>query len=193
MVHERVVQASPSSVLKEEHRVIERVLSVLHFLVTRAEGKLGFERASFQRCVQFFRLFADACHHAKEEDLLFPVLEARGMPREGGPIGVMLQEHTQARHLIKMMGEALEAAKTRNRAAELRFLRTARDYLALLSDHIQKEDCCLLRLSDRVLTARDRLVLGKKFADAGRRAFEGKRREELEEMADQLEKQWLLN
>mgnify|MGYP000753666721 CR=1 FL=1 len=42
--------------------------------------------------VDFFRMFADRCHHAKEENHLFPAMEAKGMPREGGPTGVMLYE-----------------------------------------------------------------------------------------------------
>jgi hemerythrin-like domain-containing protein len=37
--------------------------------------------------------YADRQHHVKEEDLLFLELEKKGMPRDGGPVGVMLMEH----------------------------------------------------------------------------------------------------
>jgi len=37
--------------------------------------------------------YVDRCHNHKEELHLFPKLEAKGMPRHGGPLGVMLQEH----------------------------------------------------------------------------------------------------
>ena len=62
------------------------------------------------QCIIFFRLFADACHHGKEEDLLFTELEAQGMPRDAGPIAVMLDEHAQGRALVRTMAAALEQA-----------------------------------------------------------------------------------
>jgi hemerythrin-like domain-containing protein len=35
--------------------------------------------------MEFLSVFADTCHHGKEEDFLFPGLEAAGIPNEGGP------------------------------------------------------------------------------------------------------------
>jgi hemerythrin-like domain-containing protein len=68
--------------------------------------------------LEFFQIFADRCHHGKEEDCLFPLLERKGLPREGGPIGVMLHEHGQGRELIQKMRESAEAfAAGRNEAS----------------------------------------------------------------------------
>ena len=61
---------------------------------------------------EFFRLFADQCHHGKEEELLFPLLEQKGIPRTGGPIGVTLHEHEEGRALVRQMGDAVEATKS---------------------------------------------------------------------------------
>jgi hemerythrin-like domain-containing protein len=36
---------------------------------------------------------AEPCHHAKEEKDLFPRMEGRGLPRQQGPLAVMLVEH----------------------------------------------------------------------------------------------------
>ena len=102
-------ETMPSTVLKQEHTVILRVIRVLRTLVARSGSGDGFELDSLKQCVGFFRYFADACHHAKEEDLLFPVLESRGVPKEGGPIGVMLYEHSVARKLTAQMGECIGA------------------------------------------------------------------------------------
>ena len=81
---------TPTAVLRDEHRLILQVIDVLESLLNSgaADGEYDFD--ALDRCTSFFRLFADACHHGKEEDLLFPELEAKGIPREGGPIGVML-------------------------------------------------------------------------------------------------------
>jgi hemerythrin-like domain-containing protein len=182
--------ARPSAELSREHRVIERVLRVLQHLVGRAERGEGFEPEPLGKCVRFFRLFADACHHGKEEDLFFPMLEQRGIPREGGPIGMMLSEHKLARELTRKMGDALEQFERGDADAQSRFCRTAREYLELLHQHIFKEDNVLFRMADGVISDDDRRTLCAKFGEVGCRAFEGQRREELERLADELSEQW---
>jgi len=190
-MNESTADRKPSRVLKDEHRIIERVLSVLQSLVAKMESGVNPECDALNHCVQFFRLFADACHHAKEEDLLFPVLESRGIPREGGPIGVMLHEHAQARGLTKEMGEALAEIEAGSADGKERFQTAARHYVSLLSNHIQKEDNILYVMGDRVMTAEDQDSLCSRFCEVGCRSFGGKRREELEALADDLENRWL--
>ncbi|MHC4580077.1 MAG: hemerythrin domain-containing protein [Planctomycetota bacterium] len=181
--------STPSEMLRGEHRVIERVLGVLSGLVDRAGRGEGLETDSLSRCVEVFRHYADACHHAKEEDLLFPVLEARGVPREGGPIGVMLHEHTIARQLTKDMGEALaDFSGGKGEAAE-RFCQTAGQYIELLRNHIHKEDNILFAMGDRVMSDEDQAALTDKFCAVDSGLFGGRRREEFERIADELERQ----
>jgi hemerythrin-like domain-containing protein len=180
----------PMDVLRAEHQVILRVIGVLGRLVARSESGDGFEVASLRRCVGFFRDFADACHHAKEEDLLFPALEKRGIPRDGGPIGVMLYEHTLARGLTKDMGDALDACDQGDEGCENQFRETAKEYIDLLTNHISKEDNCLFRMGDNALSDDDQQSLCGKFCEVGCRTFGGKKREQLEAIADELETQW---
>lgn len=180
----------PIAVLKSEHVIILRVIDVLERLIGReAEGR-DLEHAALRECVSFFRLFADACHHAKEEDLLFPVLESRGIPRDGGPIGVMLYEHRQARQLTKEMGDALDGIGNGDPGAQEGFLAAARSYIELLRNHIYKEDNILFNMGDRVMSEQDQKTLCNRFCEVACQAFEGKKREELMRMADALEQQW---
>jgi len=181
---------SPCDELRAEHQVILRVIEILKRLVGRFREGGAFERAAFGRCVEFFRLFADACHHAKEEDLLFPALESRGIPREGGPIGVMLEEHRQARALTKEMGDSLDALAQGDAAADSRFAAAADRYADLLMNHIFKEDNVLFNMGDRVLSAGDRKTLCSKFCEVGCGTFGGKKREELSAIADELDARW---
>ena len=178
---------TPGETLRHEHRTISRVLGVLERLVERARRDEGFERESLRKCVDFFRNYADACHHAKEEDLLFPLLESQGIPREGGPIDVMLYEHRVARGLTRAMGDALDAE---DGGSEERFCRTARTYVELLRHHISKEDGCLFPMGERCMSAADESDLREKFCEVGCQAFGGRKAEELERMADGLERLW---
>ena len=140
----------PVDTLKAEHQVILRVIRVLGTLMDRYEESGAFAESSLARCVEFIRLFADACHHGKEEDLLFPVLESRGIPREGGPIEVMLYEHQMARELTKEMSQALALFRTGDVAAKRQFCQAARNYIDLLTKHIFKEDNILFNMGARV-------------------------------------------
>ena len=181
---------SPVNVLRAEHQIILRVVQVLGRLMDRFEQAGEFAEAPLAKCVQFIRLFADACHHGKEEDLLFPVLEFRGIPRDGGPIGVMLYEHQVARGLTKEMAGALTDARTGDATARTRFCQAARKYADLLTDHIYKEDNILFTMGDRMMNPDDQRTLATKFCAVNCRAFDGRRREELQQIADELEAEW---
>ncbi|MCX7887840.1 MAG: hemerythrin domain-containing protein, partial [Verrucomicrobiae bacterium] len=121
----------PTEILMAEHRVIEQVLNVLEAMAERAaNGDLNRQEA--RDAVAFFRGFADRCHHGKEEAQLFPAMEAKGIPREGGPIGVMLCEHEQGRAAVRGMAEAvlelfanpakrMELGRAARRKAEARY------------------------------------------------------------------------
>ena len=79
-----------TKILIDEHRVIERVLAVLEKAADRLEVDQGVQADYFLNAAEFIKGFADGCHHRKEEGVLFPAMEAAGIPRQGGPIGVML-------------------------------------------------------------------------------------------------------
>jgi hemerythrin-like domain-containing protein len=58
-------------VLRNEHRVIEKVLDALE---RRLHSPI--DMTFYQQSLDFLRNFADGCHHAKEEKELFPILES---------------------------------------------------------------------------------------------------------------------
>lgn len=143
---------SPTEILKAEHRVIERVLDAVERLATQDR----MDRESFGLAIDFLRNFADGCHHAKEENELFPRMEAAGIPREGGPIGCMLDEHAHGRALIARMDVNMEPAAGGDLQARSALRAAAAEYTDLLRKHIWKEDNVLFDLADRVLPCGDR-------------------------------------
>lgn len=176
---------TPTRMLREEHQVILQVLDVLEALVVRGEaGDWDFD--ALKDCVAFFRLFADACHHGKEEDLLFPELESRGMPREQGPIAVMLFEHRQGRALVTQMAESLSGAPAEDEAARGKLTAAARGYLQLLRNHIHKEDNVLFNMADFMVDAPGCQRLCQDYDVVCARHFEGRTKVELERLAGEL-------
>src|SRR5262245_48241536 len=136
-----------TDILMDEHRVIEQVLNFLEKLADRCEAGEKLDRTSALEALDFFRHFADRCHHGKEEEHLFPLLEARGLARVGGPTGVMLHEHEEGRRLVAAMAGAVEGDSPDE------FARLARVYVCLLREHIQKEDRRLFPMADVILNS----------------------------------------
>ncbi len=154
----------PTEILSGEHRVIEQVLSCLEKMAEacRAGGRL--DAADAKAAVEFFRGFADRCHHGKEEAHLFPAMEAKGFSADCGPTAVMRYEHEQGRASIRGMDEAIDAAAAGDAAARERFVAHAAAYVGLLREHIRKEDHCLFGMADQAFTAADQQALMAAFS-----------------------------
>ncbi|MCJ2519997.1 MAG: hemerythrin domain-containing protein, partial [Candidatus Thermoplasmatota archaeon] len=135
----------PTEALKEEHRAIERALKAMEVAAEMLDLGQEVPRELLEKILEFVRGFADRCHHHKEEGVLFPYLERKGLPRDLGPIGVMLAEHEMGRGHVKAMAEAVEEARPRD------FVAHARAYAALLRDHIAKEDNVLFPMADQMI------------------------------------------
>jgi hemerythrin-like domain-containing protein len=151
---------TPTQILSDEHRVIERVLGALEGLTTRSlMGSLDH----WKNALDFIRHFADQCHHYKEEKVLFPALEEHGIPRDGGPVGMMLIEHEEGRSYVKAMFAALGQIEAADESAQSDLFENARQYVRLLREHIQKEDDVLFRMADEVIPADEQRQLLKNF------------------------------
>lgn len=150
----------PTEILSDEHRVIERVLDALQRLTAVPVNPL---LEQWRKALDFFRHFADQCHHFKEEKVLFPALEEHGIPREGGPIGMMLAEHEEGRGHVRSMIDAVEQVAKGNGAASTTLLDHARAYVTLLREHIQKEDDILFRMADEVIPEEEQRRILKDF------------------------------
>lgn len=138
--------------LSTEHRAIERILRILTTAAAGLDRGQDIPPATFERLLDFLRNFADRCHHGKEETLLFPALVRKGISKEGGPVGVMLEDHEAGRRYIRGLSEAVEAYKRNEPGARDAIARNARGYADVLTRHIFKEDHVLFRMADQVLT-----------------------------------------
>jgi hemerythrin-like domain-containing protein len=175
-----------TSRLRNEHQLILRVADAMQALLAEAEGPDGLDFDTIGECVTFIRLFADACHHGKEEDLLFPELEAAGMSRHHGPIAVMLYEHQQGRAFASQMADSLTPAREGDERALATLQNAARGYIDLIRGHILKEDRILFEMADQAVrgSACERLCGG--YGAVCARRFEGHSKEELQALAGRI-------
>lgn len=140
-----------TQVLSSEHRVIERVLESLEKAAQAVEAGVDVRPGFFLDATSFIRGFADGCHHAKEENVLFTTMNAHGVPVQGGPLGVMLTEHELGRKYTREMRAGAERWEGGEPSASAAVVAAARNYIALLQQHIAKEDQILFPMADRVI------------------------------------------
>jgi len=175
--------------LKEEHRIIERMLRILNVACEKLEKGQDVSPEVFKKTIDFIRTFADGCHHGKEEDTLFPMVEKHGIPRQGGPTGVMLLEHDQGRKFMRAFAEAVEKYEKGDKTAKQAIIQNARGYTQLLAQHIPKEDDILYPLADKMLGPSEQKALLKKFEKIEKERIGEGKHHEYERLVAKLEKE----
>ncbi|XPS86566.1 hemerythrin family protein, putative oxygen carrier protein [Desulfosarcina variabilis str. Montpellier] len=134
--------------LLTEHEAVRTTLRIIETIGQDIErtGKIS-NPDHVEQLLEFFTTFVDRCHHGKEEELLFPALEKVGISREGGPVGVMLEEHQRGRNLVSKMKNEFARYRNGDGGATEKFKRHADDYIALLDFYIDKENKVLFPLA----------------------------------------------
>jgi hemerythrin-like domain-containing protein len=154
--------------LKQEHRVIELVLTVLEGMAQQLELGNPLRREPAERALEVARNFADKCHHGKEERHLFKRLEMRGMSRQTGIILELLREHGEGRAHVRALARALVGACENDPQDGPAFAEHAQGYVTLLRKHIQKEDDVFFPMADQKLTAEDDAELMEAYGNLER-------------------------
>ena len=135
-----------------EHEMIERAMAVLK---SNLEKLPGGDHLQVKRAIDFLLEFGDKIHNRKEEDFLFPLMQQRGIPAQGGPIGVMLLEHDAERKLLQQMAaKAPSLAKAKPFEIE-RFQEEGLEYLKIRAEHIWKENDILYPMARQVMKEGD--------------------------------------
>jgi len=152
-----------TNILSEEHRVIERVLDSLETGAERLASRQPVQPEFFLSAADFIQGFADGCLHRKEEGVLFKQMEAHGVPVQGGPVGVMLAEHDLGRQYTRALRAAAQELQSGNESAARQVIESAQNYVALLRQHIYKEDNILFPMADRVIPAEQHELVWEGF------------------------------
>jgi hemerythrin-like domain-containing protein len=177
---------TPTEILRDEHELILRIANHLAGMLAAEKEGEPLDYDAVENCITFFRLFADACHHSKEEDLLFPGLEAEGMSQQSGPIAVMLFEHEAGRVYVRSMQAALDGARNGDDLDGDQLRDAAYGFIALITSHIGKENHILFNMADEIITGSTCETLCARYDEACRRRFEGRSKEDLEVLASEI-------
>jgi hemerythrin-like domain-containing protein len=178
---------APAEQLKEEHEGISLMLRILEKVCAKMEAKEKVDLGHLERISQFFKIFVDQCHHGKEEDLLFPAI----IPMEQKLIGLLLGEHSQGRSYVRAMGQELTRMKKLEGLTWVGYAANAQKYIAIMTQHIQKEDNVLFPMFDRLLGKKKQMELVEGFEDLERKKIGEGIHEEFHKLLDELKEIYL--
>jgi len=124
-----------------EHRLIERMLSVIKGALAEIESRHKVDPVFVDIAVDFIRVYADQTHHGKEEDILFRQLHNKPLNAKDREImKELIEEHVFGRETT----QALVDANTRYRNGDDTALSEIVSKLQTLTEfypkHIEKED-----------------------------------------------------
>lgn len=135
----------PIDVLLGEHRTILQVLDEVERESRRLETAAVLRESFWHDLLHFSDEFDAGLHHQKEEQLLFPALEAAGLSPTSGPTAVLRDEHLRSHFWRNRIEQALAL---RDRA---RLIAAVGSYLDLTRQHVLKENQILFPLARRLL------------------------------------------
>ncbi len=141
--------------LQAEHAHFVKAIGALEDWLQKAQATPPLQQVDWQEARRLFEPFARdvALHIRKEEQVLFPVLEAY-LPKDVGPLAVLRGEHRDISGYLSCLLEALGVlvSEPENRRATQSFATAGRAILQLVYDHLYKEDRVLLPMVARFLS-----------------------------------------
>ena len=178
--------------LKAEHEAVKLMMKILEAACDRVKVGNTLQIADFDEMIDFLKIFVDQCHHGKEEQILFPQMEKAGIPKENGPIGVMLAEHEQGRGYIRGMSQAIVDYNSGATEATQPLIENVTLYIELLGQHINKENEVLFTMADKLFSAEIQNQLFDRFEELEEKVIGSGKHEELHRRLERLSAAYLV-
>ena len=131
----------PIGPLMIEHRLIERMVNVLKKELAKIEKTKKIDPSFIDTAVDFFRTYADRCHHGKEEDILFHELAQKNLSSEHNKtMDELIEEHIFGRSMVSNLLESKERYIKSEKGAVMEVLDGLHTLVEFYPKHIEKED-----------------------------------------------------
>lgn len=147
------MRMSAIEILVDEHRLISRIVNVLTIMQRDLDkdGVASIDAIALTDVVDFFRVFVDENHHAKEEKGLFPMLERHGVNPEGCTLQSLRDEHRQSREFVMTLADAIKEYEETDPTSKSEVSKALRNMVDLYQDHTWRENILLFPVSQKVL------------------------------------------
>jgi len=167
-------------VISEDHRNLWRIAATIDIVADEMESGSKVDPAFFTSIFDYIEHFMDACHHAKEDDYLFPALRARS-EAAAAILDRLQAEHRNGPEILKSLRQQL-ADTAAGKLGNAEFASALRTYTQSLKSHIRTEEKDAMPLAREVLTPEDWAAIDRAFLDSDDPMFGEKANAEFREL-----------
>ena len=161
--------------LMKEHRVIERMLSVIRNAIVEIKSKHKVDPVFVDTAVDFIRMYADRTHHGKEEDILFRDLKKRNLSSNDQRImNELIEEHIFGRQTTKALMEANTRYRNGQETALADITEKFETLIEFYPKHIEKEDKVFFPASRTYITDEEDQAMLEEFWEFDRKMIHEK-------------------
>ncbi|NHJ86962.1 MAG: cation-binding protein [Asgard group archaeon] len=131
----------PIAPLMIEHRLIEKMIALMNDVLLKIKEKQTIDLRFIDVAVDFIRIYADKCHHGKEEAILFRELAKKKLSSEHKKImKELVEEHKKGRKLVGKLVAAKESYISGIVLALNDIVEIMQELVDFYPKHIEKED-----------------------------------------------------
>jgi hemerythrin-like domain-containing protein len=131
----------PIGPLMIEHRLIEKMISLMDLEITKMKKHRKANPLFIETAVDFIRMYADRTHHGKEEDILFRDLEKKTLsPNHTKIMEELVEEHVWARNRVSKLVDAKKEYEEGKIEIVDEIINIMSELTEFYPKHIEKED-----------------------------------------------------
>lgn len=158
-----------------EHRLIERLLSVVERALKLVEQTGSIDPLFVDLAVDFITTYADRTHHGKEEDILFRKLESKNLSHaDRQAMNELVEEHRFGRKTTKALLDANRQYRNGNTLAFASVKAQLQTLVEFYPKHIEKEDKVFFPATRVYLTAEEDQAMLAEFMEFDRKMIHEK-------------------
>jgi hemerythrin-like domain-containing protein len=170
--------------LRDEHRDIEQLLSVLEDELKVFDRRERPDYEVIQAIISYFQDYPDCCHHPKE-DMIFDKLKARDPPT-AKRIGDVEAEHRQETERLDRVAKVVRNVLLDREIERQMFSDVMRDFINHQRVHMVMEERTLFPAAENALRSEDWREIDLKWNDKTESLFNVAMEEKLHSLRDRI-------
>ena len=147
----------PIGPLMIEHRLIERMINIMRKQMDEIQAGGPVDPKFIDTATNFIRIYADQCHHGKEENILFRDLAKKKLkPKDQQLMDELIADHKLGRKLTGQLVEAKEKYQNGDTAAVVTIVNLMQQLVNFYPKHIEKEDKVFFKSAMEYFTKKEK-------------------------------------
>jgi hemerythrin-like domain-containing protein len=170
--------------LREEHRDIDKLLTVLEEELAVFDRQERPDYEVLQAAIAYFQDYPDCCHHPKE-DMIFEKLKARD-PVAAERVGDVKAEHRREAERLERVAQAVRNILLEQEISRQAFAVLMHDFIGQERAHMRLEERVLFPAAVNALTGEDWGAIDSQWADRKDSLFNVAMEEKCQSLRDRV-------